>query len=1124
MRKSEAEQLVRNTFNQAYDEAGFRRFIDELFHDYEREDTKALSGSYIPEAFQGRIHSYKRLAKFTDPEGLTIDVLAVKVVRRSTLENARTMQRNFIARYLNGSRGGNLKDAALVAFYSDDCEDWRFSLVRMDYILDEEKQKIHKQLTPARRYSFLVGKHEKTHTACQQLLPVLQANTETTLSVLEAAFNIETVTKEFFEKYKALYLSLKEALENQHKTDSAIKTEFETKAIKTDDFAKRLLGQIVFLYFLQKKGWLGVAKGNEWGSGPKDFLQLLYRGGYSEYQNFFNDVLEPLFYEALATERHDHYYDHLKCRIPFLNGGLFEAIHNYDWVNTDILLDNAIFQKIFDIFDLYNFTVREDEPLDKEVAVDPEMLGKVFENLIPENERKGSGTYYTPREIVHYMCQESLINYLDAKLNIESRPIEEKGQQREILDFGKPDLLTNYEDVYAPVVPREDIADFIYYGDVAQEHDATAQVKTQNENYKGDYRHKIPETVRKYASQIDDALTHVKICDPAIGSGAFPVGVMNEIIRARGSLNAYLGDEGRRPYDFKRHTIQESIYGVDIEPSAVDIAKLRLWLSLVVDEEDFGTIKPLPNLDYKILAGDSLLGIDTKNDMIRAQQLGELEQLKAEYFSVTSPSRKIEIKGRVDEIICDLTSIHTKSAGVQQSTRFDYHLFFSEVFRENNGFDIVIANPPYVSIEKFSGTTQQKTWKNLYDVFAARGDVYCLFFELGFKILRKYGNLCYITSNKYFRADYGKALREYMVKHVTPLKIIDFGELPVFEVGTDPSIVLVQSVAPEKDTTTKVATVKDKNEIQDVRSAFSIRSNTLNLSELNPEGWGFEESSSREIITKISKQGIPLKKYVKGHFNRGILTGFNEAFVIDEETRNNLIQQDETSEQLIKPWLRGTDIKRWYYDYNNLYIIVIRNNFHLQLSKYPAILSHLEQHKTKLRERAQCEGKKDQPGTKQHHWLELDNNPTEPYISQFEKPKLVYNETSKKLHAFVDYDNLYINKTGFIIVHDDVEYILGILNSQLFDFFYRHEFPSWGNPWAGGRIQFRGTRMAKLPITQANTEQKNEISEAVNKIQNMKMKDHHADVSILEKIIDKLVYQLYGLTPEEIAIVEEAVQ
>ncbi|MEI6045704.1 MAG: class I SAM-dependent DNA methyltransferase, partial [Chloroflexota bacterium] len=607
MNKPEAEKLINNTFTHAYSEERFRLFIRNLFHDLEELSEKPRTGQYIPEAFREGIVSFKRLAKFSDPEGRELDLLAVKLPSSRTLENARTMQRNFIARYLNGGQGGNLKDGALVAFYSDDSEDWRFSLVRMDYLLDAEKHKVHKELTPARRYSFLVGRSEKTHTARCQLLPLLQAQREITLAELEAAFNIETVTKEFFEQYKNLYLRLKEAIDQHLIKDATTRVEFEAKGVKTPDFAKRLLGQIVFLYFLQRKGWLGVTKGRAWGTGPKDFLQQLYNRKLADYNNFFNDILEPLFYEALATERTANFYQRFDCRIPFLNGGLFEPICGYDWVNTDILLDNAIFKGILEVFDLYNFTVREDEPLDKEVAVDPEMLGKVFENLIPDNERKGSGTYYTPREIVHYMCQESLINYLDATLNIQHQPIEDQPQRSMFSEFTKVNLFTEYEDVYVEQVPRQDLAEFIYHGDVAQEHEATAVVKTRNENYTGVYQSKIPENVHKCAAEIDAALAGVRICDPAIGSGAFPVGMMNEIVRARSALNGYLGAEGRTSYEFKRHAIQESIYGVDIESSAVDIAKLRLWLSLVVDEEDFGNIKPLPNLEYKIMVGNSLL-------------------------------------------------------------------------------------------------------------------------------------------------------------------------------------------------------------------------------------------------------------------------------------------------------------------------------------------------------------------------------------------------------------------------------------------------------------------------------------------------------------------------------------
>lgn len=456
---------------------------------------------------------------------------------------------------------------------------------------------------------------------------------------------------------------------------------------------------------------------------------------------------------------------------------------------------------------------------------------------------------------------------------------------------------------------------------------------------------------------------------------------------------------------------------------------------------------------------------------------------------------------------------------------FEWRFEFPEVLDDEGnfmGFDVILGNPPYVSIEAYSGTSLQSAWKSKYKVFASRGDIYCLFFELGFRVLRKYGNLCYITSNKYFRSGYGKALREFMVKYVTPLQIIDFGELPVFEVGTDTSIMLAQNIIPPEEATTKVATVSDKHKIQDVSQEFKSRAKLLGLKELSPEGWSFTDGSVRLLLDKMKNKGIPLNKYVNGGLSYGIKTGYNEAFIITEETKNHLIEADINSKHLIKPWLRGTDIKRWYADLQPLFVIVIRNGFNTELHKFPAILKHLQSYESKLRQRGQCEGKNDKPGTQQHHWLELDNSPSQIYFEQMEKPKIIYNETSKNLHAFVDKEGLYVNKTGFTIVHDELEYILGVINSKLFDFFYRHEFPSWGDPWAGGRIQFRGDRMAKLPIIQPNLEQKNAIADIVNEIHCVKKKEHCTNVSILEKRIDQLVYQLYGLTKEEIAIVEEA--
>ena len=365
-------------------------------------------------------------------------------------------------------------------------------------------------------------------------------------------------------------------------------------------------------------------------------------GEYGKYENFFNDILEPLFYDTLATDRgHEAWCKRFNCRIPFLNGGLFEPLADYDWRKTDIVLPNRLFTNnerfddfstgtgLLDMFDRYNFTVNEAEPLEKEVAIDPEMLGKVFENLIEENLRKGLGSYYTPREIVHYMCQESLINYLDTALNSASETIgREKRKQAEFGDEKSEQTL-----LAAPtrreVVPRADLETFVHLGDQISHYEA---VETR-------YAIKMPKSIEKHARLIDEKLADITICDPAVGSGAFPVGMMTEIVRARSALTPYFNDvHERTPYHFKRHAIQNCLYGVDIDPGAVEIAKLRLWLSLVVDEEDVKQIKPLPNLFYKIVTGNSLLGVE--KTLFNEKLFRRLEELKPRYFDEPDKDKK----------------------------------------------------------------------------------------------------------------------------------------------------------------------------------------------------------------------------------------------------------------------------------------------------------------------------------------------------------------------------------------------------------------------------------------------------------------------------------------------------
>jgi hypothetical protein len=433
-----ARKTIVETFREKFDDARFLYFIRNLVNDL--DESKKQTWTLKKAAFEDFVNHFTRLGTYTDPDGEKMDVLVINLRKNTTLSRGRVTLRNFVADYLATGHGQG-KAGVIAAFVSPQEDDWRFSFVKLDYTFEKTELGLvaeRIQLTPARRYSYLVGKNENCHTAQKQFLALLEADqVNPSVAQLEAAFSVEKVTKEFYEQYKELFEKTRDAMAAFLDSAPAIKNHFDERGIECDDFAKKLLGQIVFLYFLQKKGWFGVERGKPWGSGRKDFIRHLFNnradyahvpGQRKRLANFFNDILEPLFYEAIAAPRtdDDHYYSRFDCRIPFLNGGLFEPLYGYNWVETEILLPDTLFANdertkddtgtgILDVFDRYNFTVNEAEPLEKEVAVDPEMLGLVFENLLPENIRHSSGTYYTPRVIVHYMCQQALLHYLTAR-------------------------------------------------------------------------------------------------------------------------------------------------------------------------------------------------------------------------------------------------------------------------------------------------------------------------------------------------------------------------------------------------------------------------------------------------------------------------------------------------------------------------------------------------------------------------------------------------------------------------------------------------------------------------------------------------------------------------------------
>ncbi|NNM85493.1 MAG: hypothetical protein HKL96_07040 [Phycisphaerales bacterium] len=732
MNQDQARKLVKDTFTQAFDKNQFLFFIRNLLNHLDESDTTSCNVRRIKDAYKPHVDLSQRLATYYSPDGSRVDILFVRLTNQSKLSRTRTAIRNFVADYLAADR----KNAALVAFVSpSENNAWRFSYVKMEYAAAESPSgniAIEERLTPARRFSYIVGPGESCHTAQARFLDLLQnTQSDPSLSAIEDAFSVEAVTKEFFERYKELFLEVKEALDDLAKKDSTLSAEFTARKVNTADFAKKLMGQIVFLYFLQKKGWLGVAKGQPWGTGPHDFLRKLANGDYGRRNNFFNDTLEPLFYDTLATDRgHEAFCQHFGCRIPFLNGGLFEPLNNYNWRKTEISLPNRLFSNsdpveegvtgtgILDVFDRYNFTVNEAEPLEKEVAIDPEMLGKVFENLLGVAERKSKGSFYTPREIVHYMCQESLINYLDTAANTEN-----------------------------PIIPRADIEEFIHHGDRIADYDTV----TANHGIE------MPAAIKDNARLLDEKLAAITVCDPAIGSGAFPVGMMHEIVRARSALTPYIKDARERSvYQFKRHAIQSCLYGVDIDPGAVEIAKLRLWLSLVVDEEDVKQIKPLPNLDYRVVTGNSLLGLDHMDRLFNANRLDELEELRSVVFDEADHGRRAELREKIERLINDIT---------QKGKVFDLGIAFSEVFRTRHGFDVVIGNPPY-GFRTVLAADEKSYFRKVRGIQFPTGDVAELFIILSTaELVRPDGILTFIIPKKSLYGESWGNVRKLWLKH-----------------------------------------------------------------------------------------------------------------------------------------------------------------------------------------------------------------------------------------------------------------------------------------------------------------------------------------------------------------------
>jgi len=1125
MDKKQAQQQIRDIFENTFHREKYRNFISNLLNQIETRDSH-YSGNLIPDAFKDHISQYWRIGKYIDPDKKTLDLLIVEVKSLAKLDRARTALRNFAVNRLKQFD----KECSLVAFYSkeDKGADWRFSFIKIEHEAfkgDKGKVKFKTELTPARRYSYLVGEHENSHTAQMQLLDLLVMDyANPTIEQIEDAFSIEKVTKEFFDQYKTLYLNLAEQLKGQSLFEKGTDKE---KKQAIDRFAKKLLGQIVFLYFLKKKGWLGVSKEGRWGSGDKRFLRSLFSKSDTNGKNFYNDYLQYLFYEALANERKRQndptYYKRFDCRIPFLNGGLFEA--DYDWHKTTLRLPNFLFSNneknnagdigtgILDVFDRYNFTIKEDEPLEKEVAVDPEMLGKVFENMLEEIERKNKGAFYTPREIVHYMCQESLINYLDSVLNSYATTTSEFGSLqiglfKNVDSSGQMKLTEQHTDIK---VPKADLEIFVRKGHLALENDQRILDKGKETR---DYRFQLPDSVRNHAEMIDEKLFDIKICDPAIGSGAFPVGLLHELVNARMALAPHSGINSS-PYELKLHTIRESLYGVDIDTSAIDIARLRLWLSLIVDEDDYSTIEALPNLDYKIRRGNSLIGFP---ENYTSENLQKIESLKDQFFFETDQAKKAALKQKIEAAI--QTRIDNSKKTFGYAIDFDFRLIFSEVWHEKDGFDIVIGNPPYVQIQNFSGQQIQKDWeKQKYNTFAKTGDIYCLFYEKGHRILRNGGALCFITSNKWMRANYGQKLRDFFSQHTNPITLIDFSSFHVFETATVDTNVLIFKKMQNADQLK--ACLVDKSFSRSTQLDAFVDKKYITLDGLSSGSWIIVNKAEYDVKKKIESVGIPLENWDVSIY-RGILTGFNEAFIVDGKTKDALIDKDPKNTDLIKPILRGKDIKRYRTNFSDLWVIFTHNGYGsvpaVDIGKYPVIKKYLQEV-----EKKRVAGKFGDKAKKAKGLFRRDDQGKTPYnlrscayVNEFTKEKIVWGNLALSCQFAIADCDLYINAPSPLLFNGE-KYLLAILNSQVGDYYIR----SLGVTRNGGYFEYKPMFVEKLPVPKVSQEKKKIYVRLVDYVLYLTKKEIKLQSVYFDQLIDGMVYELYF--SEEIKNVGKAI-
>ena len=970
--------------------------------------------------------------------------------------------RNLIRPYL-----GYGFDAALAVF--NDGTNWRLSL-----ICD-----LKEDATSTKRFTYVFGDEKAYYKTPILRFESLRTKANEFLEI-KKAFSVEALSDDFFDEYRKQYaefvkfLTGKEYVKKgkkwvEQKTgepDAQYFTSFKKDDKLVRDYIKKMMGRIVFLYFLQSKGWL---------AGNLHYMHDLFYDASDEVKgDFLDEVLEPMFFGLLNTKPVDRSsaplvngvgvkYIPNADKIPYLNGGLFQQ-EKIDEV--DSVFPAGMFQSLFDFFDSYNFTIDENDPNDAEVGVDPEMLGKIFENLLEDNKDKGA--FYTPKEIVRYMCQESLTAYLQ----------------------------TDIDDAEV----KEHIANFVKTNDVEELGGASSEL----------------------AMSIDQKLIDVKICDPAIGSGAFPMGLLRELYACRKSIEIF---EENNAADIKRHIIQNNIYGVDIEKGAVDIARLRFWLALIIDEKE---PMPLPNLDFKIMQGNSLLesykGVDldvtskklkTGKDTKKTRgvlSLGfeetdvqkTIQDLVKSYFSITDHTLRAQRRQQIDKYVKDYIKVcaegnHEVQDAVDKleipnDQFFLWHTYFADVF-EKGGFDIVIGNPPYVNVEGIS-VEDKKIYKDTFTCFEKRADLFSLFLEMALtKLASASAVVTYIIPSIIHSNLSYKKLRNLFLDNKWLSEVCYTGG-KVFHAPTVDTTILRFCKSGNKKIILKNAVDFENQQVSSVPSDyFSLFQNLISIS----------DQKTNDLMGKLFNHDFPRLDENFSVF-QGIVTGNNPAFIFASEAE---ALSNGIDKELLHPLCHGRDIERYAVRSRERRILYLNNSVNIET--YPNTETWLAAFKDALSKRREAKN-----GAIQWYSLQWPRVKRELDLKEKILVQNTRNEALKtRICAVLDDKSVYGSQgVNFIIlndVHVSLRYLLGILDSTLINYLFATKFLNLA-------IKAEYLKQLRIPIPSAAILK--QLESLVSKVLELKKVNIEADTTSLEYQIDFCVYHLYGLTYDEVLIVD----